>query len=104
MGGGGLKVCNESNEEREESSMRVGCLHEVILPALKAILNEHYSSPWRNPVTSDTKVDMFGKSAVTSHWCCGQNLCLLVPKPSSYLKTLLSFDKTVHAASGPPRG
>lgn len=61
--GGGVKVCNESNEERE---WKRGVLHDCrrmtykvvgLLPALKAILNEHYSSPWRNPGTADTTVE-----------------------------------------------
>lgn len=49
-------------------------LHKVVgvLPALKAISNEHYPSPWRNPVPPDTKVDVFGKSVVTSQCCCVQ--------------------------------
>lgn len=70
------------------------------MPALKAVLNEHYLSPWRNPVKPVTNVDVFSKRAVTGDV---QNLCLFVPKLSS-LKTLLSFDETVHACSGPPRG
>lgn len=57
-----------------------------------------------NPVTPDTKIDVFGKSMVTSQGCCIQSLCLFVPKPSSCLKKKkkhLSFDETVQASSGP---